>query len=216
MNSRGYNMSKIFTIQIAALIIVSGGLIGMWGFTPVYKEVQSRIVEVLCLSCMKLDPRTEISFTFETATGADHPRFILENLTKGPIFLHYSEDVCAGCEVMHPIIEEFFNIKFNKEDMVNEIVTFEVMPVVYYYINIDHTTDELYDTFAQYDKDNIKGLPMFTIITVGYDKGIIKPYYTSFYGTLKNTDQERIDFLTQLMQESMDIYHQNIHGYIPK
>ena len=117
---------------------------------------------------------------------------------------------------MHPIIEEFFNIKFNKEDMVNEMVSFDDMPVVYYYINIDHTTDELYDTFALYDKDGIKGLPMFTIITLGYDNGIVRPYYTSMYGTLKDTDEERIEFLTLLMKESMEIYHQNVHGYIPK
>jgi len=51
---------------------------------------------------------------------------------------------------------------------------------------------------------------------LGYDKGIIKPYYTTVYGTLGlDNDMDRIEFLTELIRESIDIYNQNSEGYNP-
>jgi hypothetical protein len=71
-------------------------------------------------------------------------------------------------------------------------------------------------SFPIYDKDHISGLPMFAIVTVGYDKGIIRPYYTTVYGTLGlDNDDDRFAFLTDLIKESIDIYNQNIEGYNP-
>ena len=209
-------MKKILAIQISALIIVSGSLGGMLAFTDVYDEVHSGIVSVLCLSCLKLDPKTKTDFTFETADGEPHPDFVLENLTKGVVFLHYSEDACPGCDIMYPIIQDLFNITFGKKDTIHEIISFEDSDVAYFYTNVDHTSEEMENSFPIYDKDHISGLPMFAIITLGYDKGIIRPYYTTIYGTLGlDNNEDRFAFLTELMQDSIDIYNQNSEGYNP-
>ena len=72
------------------------------------------------------------------------------------------------------------------------------------------------NTFSIYDKDNIKGLPMFSIITLGYDKGIIKPYYTTLYGSLNlDNDSDRLNYLIELLQQSIEIYAQNSEGFHP-
>ncbi len=210
-------MKKMFAVQVVASLLVSGALAGMFAFTPVYTEVRSGIVLVLCLSCLKLEPNTATDFTFETADNVPHPSFILENLSKGPVFLHYSGDACAGCDIMYPVIEELFSVSFGKQDMFHTLVTFDNATVGYIYVNIHHTIDELRDAQVIYDKDHVNGIPMFTIVTLGYDNGIVKPKYTTVYGTLAtfgcNTDAQRLAFLQQLMKESIDMYHENKAGY---
>ncbi len=52
----------MIVLQISALIIVSGSLGGMLVFTDVYEEVHSGIVSVLCLSCLKLEPKTKTNY----------------------------------------------------------------------------------------------------------------------------------------------------------
>ena len=88
--------------------------------------------------------------------------------------------------------------------------------IPYYYVNIDHTNDIMRNSFSIYDKDHIRGLPMFSIVTLGYDKGIIKPYYTTLYGTLNlDNDSDRLNYLIELLQQSTEIYSQNSEGYNP-
>lgn len=209
-------MKKLIIFQLSLLIVISGSLTYMIVETDVYDRVQSGIVEVLCLSCLKLEPKTESDFIFDTSNGQPHPNFIFENLSKSIIFLHYSEDACHGCDIMYPIIKDLFSIEFGKEDMVYDIVNFDDFDVVYYYINLDHTNDVMRNTFPIYDKDDIRGLPMFTIVTLGYDKGIIKPYYTTLYGTLNlDNDFDRLDYLKDILHQSIDIYLQNYEGFNP-
>ena len=209
-------MKKMIVIQISALLIISGGLGGMLFFTDVYEEVQSNIVLILCLSCLKLEVSTIKEFTFETANDEPHPDFVLDNLTKGPVFLHYSEKACPGCDIMYPIIKQFFNVEFEKNEMFYEMVNYENSSVSYIYTNIDYCSEEMRDSLSIYDKDHVHGLPMFSVVTLGYDRGIIRPYYTSVYGTLGfDNDEERISLLTELMQESIDMYNQNWEGYNP-
>ena len=213
---RGHNMKKSFALQIAALLIVSGLFVGMLFATNVYEDTQARIVEVLCLSCIKLEPKTIQEFTFNTVDNAPHPYFVTENLTKGLVFLDYSEDVCAGCEIMFPIIKQLFNIEFGKQDMFSETVTFDHANITFIYVNLDHTIDALENSFPLYDKDDIGGLPMFTIITLGYDHGTVRPYYTTLYGTLNvPTDAERTSLLREILTESIEMYQQNKAGYHP-
>ena len=209
-------MKKMIVIQISALVLISGGLGGMFLFTDVYEEVQSNIVLVLCLSCMKLEVNTIKEYTFETANDEPHPDFVLDNLTKGPMFLHYSEKACPGCDIMYPIIKQFFNVEFEKNEMFYEMVNYENSSVSYIYTNIDYCSEEMRDSLSIYDKDHVHGLPMFSVVTLGYDRGIIRPYYTSVYGTLGfDNDEERISLLTELMRESIDMYNQNLEGYNP-
>jgi hypothetical protein len=207
-------MKKSLILQITALLIVSGALIGILVSANAYEETKARIVEVLCLSCIKLEPKTLQEFTFTTANDAPHPYYVAENLTKGPVFLHYSEDVCAGCEVMFPIIKSLFDIEFEKQDMFSRTLTYDHANVTYIYINLDHTIDALEESFPVYDKDDIGGLPMFTVVTLGYDHGTVRPYYTTLYGTLNvQTDAERTAILQEILSESIEMYNQNKAGY---
>jgi len=210
-------MKKMLVIQITALLVISGALGGMLFFTDVYDEIHSRIVSVLCLSCIKLEPKTKLSFTFETANGASHSTFVLDNLTKGPVFLHYSEKACHGCDVMFPVVRDLFGVEFQKEDRFYKTVTFANSTVTHIYIYLDNTTKVKQESFDVYDKDHIGGLPMFSIVTLGYDRGVVRPYYTSLYGVLGlNTNEERTLLFTQLLQESIEMYQQNKEGYNPQ
>ncbi|RLF41976.1 MAG: hypothetical protein DRN12_01735 [Thermoplasmata archaeon] len=205
-------MNKI--ISITAIIIVSASLVGMWLETEVYQEVKNGIVEVLCLSCLKLDPYTKSEFTFQTANGEKHPDFVLNNLSTGIIFLHFSEDACPGCDIMHPIVEEIFNISFGKEEMVYKEIEYENTTIHYYYTNIDHSTPGRNQWLKIYDKDHVGGLPMFTIITLGYNNGLIQPYYTTLYGTLSlDNDKARSDFLKEVIHEGIELYNENLPGF---
>jgi hypothetical protein len=211
-------MKKFFVLQVCALVLVSSVLGGMFAFTPVYDEVRSGIVLVLCLSCLKLEPRTIATFTFETADNHQpHPGFILENLSQGPVFLFYSGESCAGCDLMYPVIKDLFSIDFGKQDMFHTQVSFENSSVGFIYVNIHFTIAELRDAQPIYDKDHIGGIPMFTIVTLGYDNGIVKPKYTTVYGTLTaygcDTNAERLVFLQQLIRESIEMYKQNEAGF---
>lgn len=210
-------MKKFFALQVCSLVLVSGSLGAMFAFTPAYNEVRSGIVLVLCLSCLKLEPKTIAEFTFETVENAAHPEFVLENLSNGPVFLHYSGDACAGCDVMYPVVKELFSVEFGKQDMFHSFVSFENSTVAYIYVNIHHTVDVLREAQVIYDKDLIFGIPMFSIVTLGYDNGKVKPKYTTVYGTLTTygatTDVQRLVFLQQLVRESIDMYKQNEAGY---
>lgn len=214
---RGDKMKKLLVVQITALLIISGSFGWMLYTANVFEDIRDRIVLVLCLSCIKLEPKTTREFTFTTTDNAPHPDFILENLTKGPIFLHFSETVCAGCEVMFPIVKSLFKVEFGKQDRFWRTVTFESQNITYIYSNLDNTTDALQNAFPLYDKDDIGGLPMFVIITLGYDHGTVRPYYTTLYGTLNvPTDADRTTLLIELLHDSIELYHQNKVGYHPQ
>jgi hypothetical protein len=210
-------MKKFFALQVCALLLVTGALGGMLVATPVYNEVRSGIVLVLCLSCLKLEPNTLADFTFNTADDQPQADFVLEKLSQGPVFLHYSGDACAGCDIMYPVIKDLFDIEFGKQDIFNTVVDFENTSIAYFYINIHHTTDEFRDAQMIYDKDHVGGIPMFTIVTLGYDNGHVKPKYTTVYGTLAtygcDTDAQRLVFLQQLLRQSIEMYKQNQEGY---
>jgi thiol-disulfide isomerase/thioredoxin len=210
-------MKKFVVLQVCALVLVSGVLGGMFAFTPVYDEVRSGIVLVLCLSCLKLEPKTIVDFTFKTADNKPHPGFVLENLSEGVVFLFYSGDSCHGCDVMYPVIKDLFSVDFGKQDIFQSRVTFENSSIGFVYVNIDHTIDELRESQPIYYKDNLNGVPMFTIVTLGYDNGVVKPKYTTFYGDLTafgcDTDAERLVFLQKLLRESIEMYKQNEAGY---
>lgn len=209
-------MKKQQIIKLMAAVIIALAGCGMILTTTVYDDVYDSIVQVLCLSCLKIEPITESEYTFETANDQPHPDSVLQNLTTGVVFLHYSEDACHGCDIMYPIIKELFSIEFGKEDMVYLQIPYNNQTVHYYYTNIDHSTEARGDSFFIYDKDHIGGLPMFTIVTLGYDSGIIRAYYTSLYGTLGlETEEERLEYLQTVMKESIELWTKNHAAYHP-
>jgi len=203
------NNKRIY--QISATILIAGCFVGLTVGTDVYHLVEESIVNTLCLSCLKLDVKTDTTFTFQTANGKPHPDFIIENLTTGVVFLHFSEDACPGCDIMLPVIQNLFSIQFAKTDMVYETLNYSNATVHFFYTNIDHATQERKDLFPIYDKEHLYGLPMFTMITLGKNKEEeIKPYYATLYGTLdRSTDAERTQLLQNMMSESIRLWNEN-------
>jgi len=207
---------KILVVQITLFVVFAGGFGSMILFTDSYDQVFNRIVSVTCLSCLKLDPKTSSEFIFETANGKLHPDFVLDNLTKGPVFLAYRKDVCTYCDEMEPLLMDIFNISFEKEDVFSKTLDFNGNDITFIHVNRDHSSKALRDSLHVYDKDNINGVPMFTIVTINYDHdGIVKPYYSTLYSKLGLTNDEDIkDFLSEIIEDSITLYNDNIAGYI--
>jgi len=211
-------MNKKFLVQIIALLLVSTSLSYMFVETDVYEETYSRIVSVICLSCIKLNRIYSADYQFDTANGKMHPDFIIEDLKEGPVFLSFRTDVCEYCDDMEPLIMEIFNISFEKEDVFSEPLYFNDEKISFYHINKDHANQDLKTLQPFYDIDGDNAVPMFTIITLGYDKGIIKPQFITFYGILEitYTDEQRIDEITNHVVDSLKLYSENRPGFIPE
>lgn len=207
-------MKNIVVVQITALILFSSALGGLFLFTDVYENVQATIVESLCFGCIKMDPITHLDYTFETADGQPHPQFILENLSTGPIFLAFREDVCGACDIMEPILQEIFNVHFEKEDLVFETVDYDGTPIHFVHISLDHSSGDIRNSFYIYDKDHRGGVPMFALISLGDNNGEIEPYYTTAYGTLGLTSYDgRRATLRRMITMGIDYYNENHEGY---
>lgn len=211
-------MKKILALQITALILVSGALGGMFAFTDVYDEVYSRIVSVICLSCIKLNRVYSQDYMIETANGKPHPDFIIDELVKGPVFLAFRTDVCAYCDDMEPLIMQIFNVTFEKEDVFSKTVNFNGTDVIFYHINNDHATGELKTLQPFYDIDGDNAVPMFTMMTLEYHRGIVSPYYLTVYGILNPdyTDEQRIEELTNIVLTAIELYNENRPGFRPE
>jgi len=209
-------MKKFKAIQIAAIILFASLLGGMIVGTDVYGEVERQITRVLCLSCAKLNYRTTVEFQFETVDDMNHPDFVLENLTKGVVFLHYSADACKGCDEIFPIVKDFFNVEYGKNDMFYSMTDFEGSDIPYIYNNVDHTTREMQDSYNVYDLDGQGARPMIVIVTLSYNRGPIQPHFASIYGTFGDNDEERVEFLNQVLQESISKYEEFKDAYNPE
>lgn len=219
---------KFKAAWVVGVIVFSSMLGGMVLFTDSYDEVLRGIVKVTCLSCIKLQPKTVIDFTFDTYQGSSHPDFILEDLKEGPVFIAYRTTVCEYCDVMEPIIEDIFNIDelskndttgvklLNQTDYAKYILSYNGTPVFFYHINSTTAPDYLANTQLVYMNEIFKDAnPMFTFITVRYShSGIVKPYYATVYGVLqKDTYAERKNVLTGILEDAIDLYEENIVGY---
>jgi len=211
-------MNKKLIAGIIVLSIISIGIGEMIVEHDTWNLIHGTIVSTLCLSCIKLDPVSRLEFVFETGNGENHPEFILENLTTGIVFLEYRSDVCKACDDMAPIIKEIFNLKFEKEETLYEKIDYQTHHdetiVHFYHINLDHATQEQFNSFYIYDKDQVSGVPMFVVLTVNYDRGTIKPCYTYAYGTLgKETYDERKEMVLSLIEDGLNLYELNSEGY---
>ena len=144
-------MEKLIVIQVALFLVVSGSFGGMLIYTDIYEDVQSKIVETICLSCAKLDTNLPVKFTFETANGKEHPDFIVDILkNKGPILIQYGEKACAACEDMiNNIIKPYFSLEFDKTISFDIDINIHGLNFTYVYIYIDDpaTPQERIDSF---------------------------------------------------------------------
>jgi hypothetical protein len=203
-------MEKLIVAQIAVFLIFTGSFGGMFVYTDIYEDVQSKIVETICLSCAKLDTNLPVQFTFETANDKNHPDFIIDILkNKGPILIQYGEKACAACEDMiYNIIQPYFEIEFDKT--ISRDFDIDIHGLNF------TTSQEKIDSYDIYDIEYIKGFPMFTIITIEYDhSGIIKPYFASLYGKFEkgNNYPKMTQTFTELIETSMELWDRNIAGY---
>jgi len=206
-------MKKIFVVKIALIILIAAGT-GNLVYYGTYDEIHGTIVSTLCLSCIKLDPVSRLDYVFETANGAEHPKFVLENLTTGILFIEYRSDVCKACDDMAPIIKDIFDLSFEKEDTLYERLNYNGSIINFFHINLDHATTIQIESFEMYDKDQRGGVPMFVVMTVNYDRGTIKPCFTAAYGTLGlDTDEERRNFVTNMIDDGLNLYELNSAGY---
>ena len=205
-------MQKMLVAQVALLVLIAVGF-GELVYCGVYEDIHDTIVSTLCLSCIKLDPISRLEFVF-LENLEDHSEFVLENLTTGILFIEYRSDVCTACDIMAPTIKDIFSLSFEKEDTLYELVNYNGSNVHFYHINLDHATKIQKDSFPIYDKDDRMGVPMFVVITVKYNRGPIDPCYTAVYGTLGlDTEEERRDLITDMIEDGINLYEQNHAGY---
>lgn len=202
-------MKKILVLQLSLFVFCAAVFGGLAVSEDMYSQVQTTIVNILCLSCIKINPATTLDFTFETANAKDHPSFITENLTQGVVFLVFREDVCPACDRMEPAVQEVFEVHFEKEDTVVATKTFNGITVTLIHITFNHSPRYLIDSYGFYDKNYIGGVPMFTVITHGYNRGFIQPYYATLYGDLGETLEQRMNPLHEMIHEAVNLYHQN-------
>jgi len=203
-------MNKLLVFQITLFLVFAGGFGYMMAYTDVYNDIKSTIVDKVCFSCIKMNPVTHLSFTFETVDNKPHPKFVLDNLTKGPVFLAFRADVCTACDEMDPILKNIFDVEFGKSELFYQTINYSGSNVSFFHINVDpgHSSGEFLDSFSIYDKDKRSGVPMFVIIALGNNDGTIQPYYATAYGTLSEK------FLRDMISMGIDLYNQNILNYL--
>lgn len=200
-------MKKLFAFQISLILIFSGSFFGMLYYTDIYSDIKTTIVDQTCFSCIKMDPISKFEFTFETVDNKPHPAFILENLTKGPIFLAFRADICTACDIMEPVIKELFNVEFGKKELFYQVINYSGTNISFYHININPPYEKETESFYVYDKDRRGGVPMFVFITLGDNNGKIRPYYITSYSTLGLHDnEERKEYFENLISIGIDYY----------
>ena len=214
----GKSKKTFIAVQVVVLVVIAGAFGGIITYTDIFEEVQSVIVTQICLSCIKLDRVYTLNYEVKTANGKSHPDFILEDLKDGIVFLEFRTDVCAYCDDMAPLIKKIFNLHFEKEDIVEEVIDFNGTNVNFYHINNDQASEPLKSLQPYYDVDGYGGVPMFTIITLNYYKGIVRPYYLTFYGILNPdyTDEQRIQEITKNIHAAIEVYNIARPGYKPE
>jgi hypothetical protein len=117
---------------------------------------------------------------------------------------------------MEPVLHDVFGVSYDIKDPFYATVLFGETNVTFIHINLDHADEEKKASFGIYDKDNINGVPMFTIVTLGYHPAFVKPYYATGYGFLGAGSPEAAhDVLLDMIDDASLTYQQNKDGYLP-
>lgn len=203
---------EVLAFQIAAVVLLSVGLGYMFAFTDVYDDVFNDIVSITCLSCIKLSPVTTVEFTFDTYKERPHPDFVLENLSKGPVFIAYRSTVCEFCDVMDPVVEDVLDVEhINRAGFLTFDVNYNGTDLLFIHINKSEASDYYSDSQLVYMKDVFEtSVPMFTMVTIRYHRGIVEPYYATAYGILgKETFEGQKQALTFIIEDGIKLYNEN-------
>jgi len=227
-------MKKMVALQITLIILFAGALGGLLTTTDVYQDVQRKIVEELCLSCIKLKPNTNIEYRFLDDVDS-HPDFIIENLSKGPVILDYRITFCPGCnELEEHILSDIFDASFpnpladNENNEVPDLVylerQFKDTNVTFIHFNTDDTNSldvpvgGVFDKSRKiYDVIGDGGNPMLVFITYGYNDGTVEPYYSTIYsvgsGNYESDSKAIKEELVDLINEAVDLYNEHVEAH---
>jgi len=206
-------MKKILVLQISLLIIFSAAGVGLLFSTDIYNDVQRKIVEELCLSCVKLKPDTKVEYLFDTANDESHPTFVLENLSYGPVLITYRIDFCPGCDDLEENLIDVLNISFGPYDVFYKRISFEDENITFIHINTNQISEEseLYKSRMIYDTVGTRGNPMMVFVTYGYNHGFIEPAYATLYGLEEKDIDDRNEELKEYISESISLYNYHKH-----
>lgn len=227
-------MKKMLAINITLLIIFSGTLGSLLTQTDVYIDVQRKIVEELCLSCIKLKPFTKVEYRF-LPDGISHPDFIIENLTKGPILLDYRITFCPGCNDLEEyILSDVFYTEFpnpladNDNNEVPDLLylerQFKDTNFTFIHFNTGDTNSldvpigGVFDQSREvYDIVGDAGNPMLVFVTYGYNHGFIEPYYCTLYsigsGNYAGDPEVIKEELVDLINEAVNLYNEHVGAH---
>lgn len=195
-------MNNKTLVLLSAFVVLSGSTVGLIAFTDVYENVKIDIVETICLSCIGKDPAPKTNLVPLTYT----PDFILDNLSKAPVFIVYRSTVCSACDYMEDyVIKPMFDVEFGMKELFNDILDFKGNNLSFFHININEVSksSNYYQSFINLDKDDRGSVPMFVIITFGEEDGKIMPFYTTVYGQLglKDNSQKQKEFISEKLLE---------------
>ena len=205
-------MEKKLAVSIALLIVFSGAGIGLLANTSVYNDVYNKIVTELCLSCVKLKPDTDIEYRIDTVNGKPHPDFVVENLSKGPVFITYRIDFCPGCDELEENLIDVLDIDFGPNDVFSKTLSLNDENFTFIHINtnrVEENTD-LYNSRMVYDIVGDKGNPMMVFVTYNYNHGKGGISYATTYGLKEenvNKVEERNEELISYIQDSIELYN---------
>ena len=116
-------------------------------------------------------------------------------------------------------MKKYFKIEFeeDKSSFETQVIAGNIsFYYIYIYKDPSMPKTEKTESFWTYDKDNIRGFPMFTIITIEYDHGgEIKPYYTTLYGEFEDdyNYKKMYETFIEILEFSNELYDRNIAGY---
>ncbi len=180
MNEKGQLLIRI-VISIFFIFILSFG-IAKGGF-----DYNEKISVPKCLSCLGLNPKPEIEFTFDTVGNEPHPDWVIDSLKERVVFIDFSQKVgCPACDDMLPVILEL-------EEEYEPETDFYIL-----YLDLEDsnmTMAEKGKWFNSYDFQGKRGAPTFIIITLNEDdNGEVRPYFGEIAGKVsKNKLRDVID-----------------------
>ncbi|MDP6155362.1 MAG: thioredoxin family protein [Candidatus Thermoplasmatota archaeon] len=178
-------LPQLILATVTLALMISGIALGGYGYNE-------EISIPKCLSCLGLTPVSNVEFRFQTANGADHPDWILDEMEEKVVFIDFSLKYgCVACDEMLPVIED---IESEYEDEVE------------FFLAYWGEDDEMYRAWGIYDFLNgeLHEAPTFIIITLNKDSdGVVKPFYGEIVGkTPKNELVGHIEYALEMHRQA--------------
>ena len=130
---------------------------------------------------------SDLTFRFETVKGEPHPEWVTNALKEKVVLIVFTQEKgtgCAGCDKMHPIIEQ---LKDEYKGSVEFIIVYMLQ------------NDEREDAYSIYVDDVVR-VPTFIIVTMGKEDGTLKPCYAEFAGIID------YDTMETYLRDAIGIY----------